>query len=102
MEQDISGISKFPEKRTTSRGEPNFSKRFSGNFLLHWILNRLVEWNAPNVFRWYIEMDHVIGFIKSRCIKNVTLKAATKEIRGCLGPLGRVGNKDVLRITTVM
>ena len=47
-------------------------------------------------------MDHMIGFIKSRCIKNVILKAATKEIRGCPGPLGRVGNKDVLRITTVM
>jgi len=40
MEQEISGISKFPEKRTTSRGEPKFSKRISGKCLLHSILNR--------------------------------------------------------------
>ena len=39
MEQEISDF-KFPEKRTTSRGAPKFSKRFSGNFLFHWILNR--------------------------------------------------------------
>ena len=32
MEQEISGISKFPEKRTTSGGSPQFSKRISGNF----------------------------------------------------------------------
>ena len=32
MEQEISGISKFPEKRTTSRGEPKFSKRITENF----------------------------------------------------------------------
>ena len=38
MEQEISGISKFPEKRKTSRGF--FSKRFSGNFLFYSILNR--------------------------------------------------------------
>ena len=30
----------FPEKRTTSRGGPKFSKRISGNFLFHSILNR--------------------------------------------------------------
>ena len=40
MERKISGISEFPEKRTTSRGWPKFSKRFSGNFLFHSILNR--------------------------------------------------------------
>ena len=40
MEQEISGISKFPEKRTTSRGEPKFSKRISGKCLFHSILNR--------------------------------------------------------------
>ena len=40
MEQEISGISKFPEKRTTSRGEPKFWKRISGKFLFHSILNR--------------------------------------------------------------
>ena len=40
MEQEISGISNFPEKRTTSRGEPKFSKRISGKFLFHSILNR--------------------------------------------------------------
>ena len=53
---------KFPEKRTTSRGWPKFSKWFSGNFPFLSILNRkfsapfdlklefskiLVEWNAP-------------------------------------------------------
>ena len=40
MEQEISGISKFPEKRTTSRGEPKFSKRISGKCLFHSILHR--------------------------------------------------------------
>ena len=40
MEQETSGISKFPEKRTTSRGEPKFSKRITGKFLFHSILNR--------------------------------------------------------------
>ena len=40
MEQEFSRISKFPEKRTTSRGELKFSKRVSGNFLFHSILNR--------------------------------------------------------------
>ena len=40
MEQEISGISKFPEKRTTSRGEPKFWKRISGKLLFHSILNR--------------------------------------------------------------
>ena len=40
MEQKISGISKFPEKRTTSRGEPKFSKRTFGKCLFHSILNR--------------------------------------------------------------
>ena len=40
MEQEFSRISKFPEKRTTSRGELKFSKRISGNFLFHSILNR--------------------------------------------------------------
>ena len=40
MEQEISGISKFPEKRATSRGEPKFSIRISGKFLFHSILNR--------------------------------------------------------------
>ena len=40
MEQEFSGISKFPEKRTTSRGEPKFLKQISGNFLFHSILNR--------------------------------------------------------------
>ena len=40
MEQEISGISKFPEKRTTSRGEPKFSKRISGKCLFHSIFNR--------------------------------------------------------------
>ena len=37
MERKISGISKFPEKRTTSRGWPKFSKWVSGNFLFHLI-----------------------------------------------------------------
>ena len=49
MEQEISGISKFPEKRTTSRGEPKFSKRISGKFLFHSILNRNFQkfwWNG--------------------------------------------------------
>ena len=36
MERKISGIS--GKKRTTSRGWPTFSKRFSGNFLFHSIL----------------------------------------------------------------
>ena len=40
MELEISGISKFPEKRTTSRGGPKFSKWISGKFLFHSILNR--------------------------------------------------------------
>ena len=38
--QENSGISKFPEKRATSRGEPKFSKRICGKFLFHSILNR--------------------------------------------------------------
>ena len=37
MEQEISGI---PVKRTTSRGGPKFSKRFSRNFLFRSILNQ--------------------------------------------------------------
>ena len=40
MEQEISGISKFPEKRTTSRGEPKFSKQISRKFPFYLILNR--------------------------------------------------------------
>ena len=40
MEQEISGISKFPERRTTSRGESKFSKWISGKFLFHSILTR--------------------------------------------------------------
>ena len=35
MERKMSGNSKFPEKRTTSRGEPKFSKRISGKCLFH-------------------------------------------------------------------
>ena len=40
MKQEFSRISKFPETRTTSRGELKFSERISGNFLFHSILNR--------------------------------------------------------------
>ena len=41
MKQENSGISKFPEKRITSRDGPKFSKQIWRNFLFHAILN----WN---------------------------------------------------------
>ena len=40
MEQKISGISKFSEKRTTSRGQPEFSKQSFRNIPFHLILYR--------------------------------------------------------------
>ena len=54
MEQEISGISEFTEKRTTSRGELKFLKRISGKFSVPFdfeleFLEILVEWNAPTV-----------------------------------------------------
>ena len=62
MEQEISGISKFPEKRATSRGGPKISKRISWNFSVSFdfepeFLENLVEWNTPYVLS---STDHVI------------------------------------------
>ena len=64
MEQEISGISKFPEKRATSRGGPKISKRISWNFSVSFdfepeFLEILVEWNAPYMYV-LSSTDHVI------------------------------------------
>ena len=60
MEQEISGIFKFPEKRTTSRGEPKFSKRISGKFLFHSILNRNFQkfWSNGTRPVWLLLLWH--------------------------------------------
>ena len=40
MERKISGISEFPEKKDNLERLTRISKRFSGNFMFHSILNR--------------------------------------------------------------
>ena len=80
MEQEISGISKFPEKRTTLRGEPKFSKRISGKFLFYSILNR-------NFRKFWSN-----GTCPSTCIFNLIYMSRQDEANSGLWFASQVGN----------
>ena len=69
MEQEISGISKFPEKRTTSRDGPKLSKQISGNFSVPFdfepeFLEILVKWKTPHVLSSTNQVIHVTEDVK--------------------------------------
>lgn len=69
MEQEISVISKLPEKRTTSRDGPKFSKRISRKFLFHAIWTRTSAWNFGRMERAHYFSSSVMLFPKWSFVK---------------------------------